>query len=58
MTEQKKKLEYIIKRIDNDRIGNDIMSIESMANTPENVVSTGIDGLDNALGVAVSRKEA
>ena len=35
MTEQKKKLEYIIKRIDNDRRGNDIMSIESMANTPE-----------------------
>ena len=56
MTEQKKKLEYIIKRIDNDRRGNDIMSIESMANTPENVVSTGIAGLDNALGVGGIKK--
>lgn len=56
MTEQKKKLEYIIKRINNDRRENDIMSIESMANTPENVVSTGVAGLDNALGVGGIKK--
>lgn len=48
---KKKQLERVINRINNGKKGNAVMDIESLENTLDNVISTGIPGLDDALGV-------
>lgn len=57
MTEEQKTLtEYALKRVNRNRKGTQVINIINMENTKNNVISTGLPGLDAALGVGGLRR--
>ena len=52
MTEaEEKRLNLIVKRINNSRRGNPVMNLDAMKSVQDDIISTGLPGLDDVLGV-------
>ena len=52
MTEaEEKRLNLIVKRINNSRRGNPVMNLDAMNSVQDDIISTGLPGLDDVLGV-------
>ena len=57
MTEtEEKRLNLIVKRINDRRRGNPVMNLDAMKSVQDDIISTGLPGLDDALGVGGFRQ--